>query len=157
MGIHIDSSHLHVSDKTLDYLSAQLKLKDKAGELAARESKSELKNTLETRVLKENITDNRINNLRLADSAKMGIVALSFYENDVVTKEILASTNPDTYNEPATHRIGTSMKEGWDVFIDLIAMLMKAWVLLPLGLLAWVIVKRFNKNKTIVNIKTNAE
>lgn len=93
----------------------------------------------------------------MADSAKMRIVALSFYENDVVTKEILASTNPDTYNEPATHRIGTSMKEGWDVFIDLIAMLMKAWVLLPLGLLAWVIVKRFNKNKTIVNIKTNAE
>lgn len=157
MGIHIDSSHLHVSDKKLDYLSAQLKLKDKAGELAARENKPELKNTLETRVLKENITDKRINNLRLADSAKMGIVALSFYENDVVTKEILASTNPDTYNEPATHRIGTSMKEGWDVFIDLIAMLMKAWVLLPLGLLAWVIVKRFNKNKTIVNIKTNAE
>ena len=37
MRIHIDSSHLNVSDKTFDYLSAQLKLKDKASELAARE------------------------------------------------------------------------------------------------------------------------
>jgi hypothetical protein len=156
MGIHIDSSHLNVNDKTLDYLSTQLKLKDKAGELAIRENKAETKNTLETQNLKSNLIDERIKNLRLADSAKMGVIALIFYENDVVTKEVLASSNPDSYNEPAAHRIGTSVKEGWDVFIDFIAMLMKAWVLLPLGLVTWVIVKRLSKKKTIVNVKTDA-
>jgi hypothetical protein len=155
MGIHIDSSHLNVNDKTLDYLSAQLKLKDKAGDLAARENKTETKNTLETQNLKSNIIDERIKNMRLADSAKMGVIALTFYENDVVTKQVLASTNPNSYNEPAAHRIGTSMKEGWDVFIDFIAMLMEAWVLLPIGLITWVVIKRLNKKKMIANIKTD--
>lgn len=156
MGIHIDSSHLNVHDKTLDYLSAQLKLKDKAGALAALESNAETKNILETQNLKSNIINERIKNLRLADSAKMGVIALTFYENDVVTKEVLVSSNPNSYNEPAAHRISTSIKEGWDVFIDFIAILMKAWVLFPIGLVTWVVVKRLNKKKTIINVKTEA-
>ncbi|MGN6395168.1 MAG: DUF4349 domain-containing protein [Mucilaginibacter sp.] len=155
LGIHIDSSHLIVNDKTLDYLSAQLKLKDKTGELAERESKAETKITTETQNLKNNIIDERIKNLRLADSAKMGVISLSFYENDVITKEVLPSRNLGSYNESASNRVATSVKEGWDVFVDFIAVIIKAWVLLPLGFIAWLIIKRFNKTKTITNIKTD--
>jgi len=158
MGIHIDSSHLNVNDKTLDYLSTQLKLKNEA-ELATAESNkpAAAKSQRDILELKNNMVDKQIENRRIADSAKMGVIALTFYENDVVTKEVLASSNPNTYNEPAAHRIGTSMKEGWDVFIDFIAMLMKAWVLLPLGLLTWIVIKRINKKKLILNPKTDPE
>jgi len=157
MGVHIDSSHLNVNDKTLDYLSTQLKLKNEA-ELATAESDkpAAAKSPRDILELKNNMVDNEIANRRIADSAKMGVIALTFYENDVVTKEVLASNNPNTYDEPAARRIGTSVKEGWDVFIDFIAIVVKAWILLPIGLITWLIVKRINKKKPIANIKTDA-
>jgi len=156
LGIHIDSSHLSVNDKTLDYLSTQLKLKNEAALASAEEKKlAAAKNSRDILELKNRMVDEQINNHRIADSAKTGIIALSFYENDVVTREILASNNPSSYNEPAAKRIGTSIKEGWDVFIDLVALLIKAWVLAPLSLITWVVIKRVNKKKTVPNLKTN--
>jgi hypothetical protein len=158
LGIKIDSSHMSVNDKTLDYLSTQLKLKNEA-ELASTEEKkpAAAKSPRDIMEIKNRMVDHQIDNRRIADSAKTGVIALSFYENDVVTREILASNNPSSYNEPATKRIGTSIKEGWDVFIDFVALLIKAWVLVPLGLITWVLVKRINKKKAIINLKTNTE
>ncbi len=157
MGLHIDSSHLNVNDKTLDYLSTQMKLKNEAELATAENSKpAAAKSPRDILELKNNMVDKQIENRRIADSAKMGVIALTFYENDVVTREILASSNPDSYNEPATHRIGTSVKEGWDVFVDFIALIIKAWILLPIGLITWIVVKRINKKKTIANIKADA-
>jgi hypothetical protein len=156
LGIHIDSSHMTVNDKTLDYLSTQLKLKNEAELTTTEENKPvAAKSPHDIMELKNNMVDKQIENRRIADSAKTGVVALTFYENDVVSREILASNNPSSYNEPATKRIGTSIKEGWDAFIDFIALLIKAWVLLPLGLLGWVLVKRINKKKAIINLKTD--
>jgi len=158
LGIHIDSSHMNVNDKTLDYLSTQLKLKNEA-ELASTEEKkpAAAKSPRDILELKNRMVDHQIDNRRIADSAKTGVIALSFYENDVVSREILASNNPSSYNEPATKRIGTSIKEGWDVFVDFVALLIKAWVLVPLGLITWVLVKRINKKKALINLKTNTE
>lgn len=156
LGIHIDSSHMIVNDKTLDYLSTQLKLKNEAALASAEEKKpAAAKNSRDILELKNRMVDEQINNHRIADSAKTGVIALSFYENDVITREVLAGNNPSSYNEPATKRIGASIKEGWDVFIDFVALLIKAWVLLPLGLLTWVLIKRINKKKTVANLKTD--
>ncbi|WP_295801805.1 DUF4349 domain-containing protein [Mucilaginibacter sp.] len=158
LGIHIDSSHMNVNDKTLDYLSTQLKLKNEAELTSTEEQKpAAAKSPRDILELKNRMVDHQIDNRRIADSAKTGVIALSFYENDVVSREILASNNPSSYNEPATKRIGTSIKEGWDVFVDFIALLIKAWVLVPLGLITWVLVKRINKKKAIINLKTNTE
>ena len=156
LGIHIDSSHMNINDRTLDYLSTQLKLKNEA-ELSSTEEKkpAAAKSPRDIMELKNRMVDEQINNRRTADSAKTGVIALSFYENDVVSREILASNNPSSYNEPATKRIGTSIKEGWDVFVDFIALLIKAWVLLPLGLISWVLIKRINKKQAVNNVKTN--
>lgn len=157
LGIHIDSSHLNVTDKTLDYHSTQLKLKNEAELVAAQEARpTAAKSPRDILEMKNNMVDKQIENRRIADSAKTGIIALSFYENDVVSREILASNNPSSYSEPAMKRIGTSIKEGWDVFVNLIAILIKAWVLVPLGLICWVFFKHINKKKAIVNIKTDA-
>jgi hypothetical protein len=158
LGLHIDSSHMNVSDKTLDYASTQLKLKNEA-ELAAemKNKPAGARSPRDILDLKNNIVDQQINNRRIADSAKTGVIALSFYENDVTTREVLATNDPSSYKQPATHRIGKSIKEGWDVFVDLIAILIKAWVLIPLGLGTWMLVRYTNKKKTITNIKTNPE
>ncbi len=160
LGIRIDSSHMNMNDKTLDYLSTQLKLKNEA-ELASTEEKEKkpaaAKSPRDILELKNRTVDHQIDNRRIADSAKTGVIALSFYENDVVSREILASNNPSSYNEPATKRIGTSIKEGWDVFVDFVALLIKAWVLVPPGLITWMLVKRINKKQAIVTLKTNTE
>lgn len=158
LGTHIDSSHMNVSDKTLDYASTQLKLKNEA-ELADEMKKkpAEARSPRDILEFKNNMVDEQINNRRIADSAKSGFITLSFYENSVTTREVLAANDPSSFKQPATHRIGKSIKEGWDVFIDIIAGLMKAWVLILLGLGTGMLVRYINKKKAITNIKTNPE
>jgi len=153
MGLVVNSLKFEINDKTYDYLSTRLKLnnqKERARDNS--DGSARLKDPDNLLNFKNNLVDQQIKNLKTDDSVKNAVIALSFYENNVVHKELIANPDLSAYNLPASTRMGTSFKTGWSVFIDIMVELANLWVLVPIGGLVWLVVRYFNKRKKAVEV-----
>ena len=102
---------------------------------------------------KNHIVDQQVSNLKNRRFGKKNaVIALSFYENYVVHKELIANPDLSAYNLPVSTRMGTSFKTGWAAFIDIMVELANLWVLLPVGGLVWLVLRYFNKRKKAVEV-----
>jgi len=153
MGMVVNSLKFEINDKTYDYLSTRLKLKNQQERKDNGESGSaNLKDPDNLLNYKNHIVDQQISNLKTDDSVKNAVIALSFYENNVVHKELIANPDLSAYNLPVSTRMGTSFKTGWSVFIDIMVELANLWVLAPVGGLVWFVVWYFNRRKKAVEV-----
>lgn len=154
MGIYINNSHMAVTDKSLDYLSAQLKLKNQK-ELVEKQKDghNSPKTPDEMLSFKNNMVDEQISNRRTDDSVKNSVVTLNFYESNVINREIVANNDLTAYDPPVMSRLGMSISEGWNIFMLLVVQIVKAWVVLPIGLSVWMLVRYFKKKKAATLIK----
>jgi hypothetical protein len=148
MGIYINNSHMDISDKSLEYLSTQLKLKNQ-NERIARDKKetNAAKSPDDLLAFKNNMVDQQINNRRTDDSVKNSTVILSFYESNVVTREIIANNDLSAYNPPVSRQLSLSFENGWDVFVSLLVALANAWVIFPIGFGVWMLVRYIKKKR----------
>lgn len=148
MGIYINNSHMEISDKSLEYLSTQLKLKNQ-NERIARDKKetNTAKSPDDILAFKNNMVDQQINNRRTDDSVKNSVVVLSFYESNVVTREIIANNDLSAYNPPVSRQLGMSFENGWNVFVSLLVALANAWVIFPMGFGVWMLVRYIKKKR----------
>ena len=87
MGIYIDNLKMDINDKSLGYLSEQLKLK-KGVRYLPRLNKDNRDDIL---AFKDNMVDRQISNRAIDDSVKRSVITLSFYESNVIHKEIIAN------------------------------------------------------------------
>ena len=153
MGVVVNSLKFAVNDKTFDYLSTSLKLKNQKERQGSNESGSaNLKDPDNLLSYKNHMVDQQINNLKTDDSVKNAVIALSFYESNVVHKELIANPDLSAYNLPVSNRLGTSIKNGWSVFIDIMVELANLWVLVPIAGIVWLAVRHFNKRKKVAEV-----
>jgi hypothetical protein len=153
MGVVVNSLKFEANDKTYDYLSTRLKLKNQQERAKSGESGSfNLKNPDVLLDYKNHIIDQQVNNLKTDDSVKNAVIALSFYENNVVHKELIANPDLSAYNLPLSTRLGASIKNGWSVFIDIMVELANLWVLAPVAGLVWLVVRYYQKKKKAVEV-----
>jgi len=152
MGIQINQLKMSVDDKTFDYISTRLKLKNQA-ELLEREKDgtTHAKSADELLAIKDNMVDQAVKNLKTDDSTKNSVIKLSFYESNVIHRETIANPDLAAYNLPFFTRLWTSVKTGWDVFMEIIIDLAYLWVLLPVGYAVWMGLRYYNKKKTVVH------
>lgn len=138
MGIYVNMSRMDIEDKTLDYLAAQLKLKDRQ-ELVSqqRRGKIKIKNPTDVLLLKDDMVDQKIVNLRTDAAVKFSLVSLNFYQGDSILKEVIANDDPSVYNIPFFQRLGLAVADGWLLFIDIVIALANMWVFVLCGLLLW--------------------
>jgi len=148
MGIYINNSHMDISDKSLEYLSTQLKLKNQ-NERIARDKKetNAAKSPDDLLAFKNSMVDQQINNRRTDDSVKNSVVILSFYESNIVTREIIANNDLSAYNPPVSKQLSMSFENGWDVFVSLLVALANAWVIFPIGFGVWMLIKYVKKKR----------
>jgi hypothetical protein len=154
MGILIDNLKMDINDKSLEYLSTQLKLKNQKELIDNQKngtgSPKDPDNLL---AFKNNMIDQRISNLKTDDSVKSSTVTLNFYESSVINKETIANADLRAYNLPVTTQLGISFANGWQAFVQIIIFLANLWVLLPLGLCTWLLL-RYNKRKKTADKST---
>jgi hypothetical protein len=150
LGIYIKNSKMDVSDKTLDYLSTRLKLKNQ-NELVSQQKKEPANKKMPDDLLafKNNMIDQQINNRKIDDSVKNSVITLSFYEDNTISKKIIANNDLSAYNLPFSKRMAMSFENGWNIFVDILAGAANFWVLLPIGLGIWMVVRYF-KSKALV-------
>jgi len=142
MGIYVNERKMDIEDKSLDYLASQLKLnsrkelvtQQKTGRVVFKDPNSVLD-------LKDGLVDEQINNKMIDDQVKYSVISLSFYQSNTISKEIVANDDTSDYNLPFLARAGMALANGWNMFKELIIAALNIWVLLVLGIGAWVLVR----------------
>ncbi|HZY39536.1 MAG TPA: DUF4349 domain-containing protein [Mucilaginibacter sp.] len=153
MGLVVNSLKFEINDKTFDYLSTRLKLKNQKdrADIGANGG-ANLKDPDNLLSYKNHMVDQQISNLKTDDSVKNAVIALSFYEGNVVHKELIANPDLSAYNLPLSTRLGTSIKNGWSVFVEIMVELANFWVLAPVAGMIWLVVRYYNKRKKAVEV-----
>ena len=150
MGVYINNRQMDITDKSLDYLSAQLKLKNR-NELISQQKKGKIiiKNPAKVLDLKDDMIDQQINNREIDAAVKYSVISLGFYESNTINKEVIANDDPSAYNLQFLKRMGMAIENGWQFFVDLIVGITNLWVFILAGLLVWFIIARYKSKKQI--------
>ncbi len=150
MGIYINDRKMDITDKSLDYLSTQLKLKSRA-ELVSQQKRGKIviKNPGDVLGLKDEMTDQQIGNRQIDDAVKNSIVTLNFYESNTIKKEVVANDNPSAYQLPFFKRMGMAIANGVDIFADVLVGIANLWLFVLVGIAAWIAIKYY-RGKALV-------
>jgi len=151
MGLVLNSLKFEINDKTYDYLSTSLKLKNQR-EGSNEKGSDNLKDPDNLLSYKNRMVDQQIGNLKTDDSVKNAVIALNFYEGNVVHKELIANPDLSAYSLPLSTRLGTSFKNGWSVFVDVMVALANFWVLAPVAAAIWFAIRHYHKRKKAVEV-----
>lgn len=148
LGLYVDLRRMDVEDKTFDYLSSKLKLQSRTQLIKQQRSgKVIIKNPGDVLSLKDNMIDEKINNLLINDQVKYSIAQLDLYQSNIITKEVIANDNPTEYQLPFVNRIGLAFENGWYLLKEIIVGLINLWAIICLGMLAWYFIRMFNGRK----------
>lgn len=154
MTLQVDSSKMLVEDKTLDYLSADLKTKNRQGWVAQKNT-SEAANGNADAVLamKDNMVDTRINNQRTEAAVKYSVVALSFYQNKTITKETVGNDDPSAYHSSFFSQLSLSLQNGWYIFSNIIFAIANMWVFVLAALGLWIGYRIYKRKFAVIKIQ----
>jgi len=150
LGIHVSVRRMNIEDKTLDYLSAQLK-RDNRLEIANQQKKWKptLKEADAMLRIKDETVDQKISNSRIDDAVRFSVVDLSFYQNNTVAKEIVANDDTGIYQIPFYNRLLIALQNGWEMFASLLIALSNLWVFILAGGTAWLVYKHYKRKVTV--------
>ena len=146
MGIYVNTSVMDIEDKSFDYLSNRLKLKDRQ-ELVSqqKQGKIRIKNPADVLLLKDDMVDAQIGNLKTDDAVKYSVVNLNFYQIDAILKETIADDDPSAYNIPMFQRMGLAFAQGWSIFMEVFIALINLWVFILAGVAVWMGVRYYKR------------
>lgn len=91
----------------------------------------------------------KIQNLDLKDKVAFSTVALQFYQNESVRREVLANPESFNYRTGFFTQLSDSLHVGWRIFEELIFFIVKFWTLWVIGLGVFVVIRKINRRKTI--------
>lgn len=129
MGLYINTRQMNISDKTLDYLSARMKLKNRAELIAQQKSgKVVIKNPANVLLLKDDMVDQQIGNREIDDAVKNSVVSLGFYQSNTINKETIADDDPSNYRLPFFSALGNALSNGWVLFQNVLIGIGYLWV-----------------------------
>jgi hypothetical protein len=146
MGIYVNNRSMDISDKSLDYLSATLKLKSRT-ELIDQQKKGKviIKKPEDVLNLKDDMIDQQIGNRQIDDAVKNSIVTLSFFQSNTINKEIIANDDPSAYNPAFFKRLSIAIENGWSLFVDVIVGLANIWVFIFAGIGVWMLIRYYKR------------
>ena len=154
MGIYVNNRRMDITDKSLDYLSSQLKLKNRT-ELVSQQKSGRIviKKPEDVLQLKDDMVDQQIGNLGINNAVKNSVVTLSFYQSNTINKEAIANDDPSAYNLPFIKRMGMAIETGWEVFVDVIIALTNLWVFILAAIGAWTLIRYYRNKKSLALAK----
>ncbi|MGZ3754478.1 MAG: DUF4349 domain-containing protein [Mucilaginibacter sp.] len=150
LGIYINHSSMDIDDKSLDYLSSQLKLKNRS-ELVNKEKKGKvvIKDPNAVLNLKDDLVDEQIGNRKIDDAVKYSVVSLSYYQSNAIVKEMIANDNPSDYSIPFFSRLGLAFENGWYVFKEAVLLLVNVWAFLLAGIIVWWAIRVYKRKPDV--------
>jgi hypothetical protein len=147
MGMYVTMRKMDIEDRTLDYLSEKLKLKNRQ-DLVDQQKKGKviIKNPVNVMLLKDDMVDQQIGNMRTDAEVKYSTITLSFYQSNSIVQEMIANDDPSAYQLPFFKRLAIAMSNGWGLFIEFMLGLANVWVFIALSIALWMLY-RYYKHK----------
>jgi hypothetical protein len=101
MGIYVTGRTMDIEDKSLDYLGARLKLKNRSEMVAQQKTgKIKIKRPEDVLWLKDDMVDGQISNKKIDNAVNFSTVSISFYQSNTIYKEVIANDDPSAYRLP---------------------------------------------------------
>lgn len=134
LSLYVNVRRMDIEDKSLDYLSSQLKLNSR-NQLVnqQKQGKISIKDPSAVLNLKDDLVNEQINNRKINDEVKYSVISLNFYQSNTITKEIVANDDPSSYNLPFFSRFAMAFSNGWYLFKELIILLADMWIFIIIG------------------------
>ncbi|MEB0261048.1 DUF4349 domain-containing protein [Mucilaginibacter sp. 10I4] len=153
MGIYVTSRKMDIENKSLDYLSAKLKLKNRREMVAQQKTgKIKIKDPAAVLWLKDDMIDGQINNQRIDEAVNYSVVSLTFYRSNTIYKERIANDDPSAYKMPFGNRLLMALSNGWYLFAELILGLANLWVLILVGAGLWIAFKTYKRKFSALKV-----
>ncbi|MGF7073914.1 DUF4349 domain-containing protein [Mucilaginibacter sp. 3215] len=146
MGMYVTLRRMDIEDRTLDYLSEKLKLKNRQ-DLVDQQKKGKvvIKNPVNVMLLKDDMVDQQIGNMRTDDAVKYSVLSLSFYQSNIINQEMIANDDPSAYQLPFFNRLMIALSNGWHLFVELLLGLANIWVFIVLSAVLWVLYRYYRR------------
>ncbi len=146
MGMYVTYSKMDIEDKSLDFLSAKLKLKSRK-ELVdqQKQGKVTIKNPINVLLLKDDMVDGQIDNLKIDAAVKFSVMTLNFYQSNSIVQETIANDDPAAYQLSFSKRFTNSLHYGWYLFTELVITVANLWVFILAGLGLWVLIRSYKR------------
>jgi hypothetical protein len=150
MAVYINNRNMDIQDRTLDYLSAQMKLISRTA-IIDQQKKGivKIKNPADVMNLKDDLIDQQIDNKRIDQEVKYSTVGLNFYQNNTVAREVVVNDDPSTFKLPFITRMGQAFANGWAIFTDCVIGLANLWMFVLAALAGWFAYKYYKKKQAI--------
>ncbi|MDB5150277.1 MAG: hypothetical protein JWQ57_4297 [Mucilaginibacter sp.] len=147
MGMYVTMRKMDIEDRTLDYLSEKLKLKNRQ-ELVAQQKQGKviIKNPVNVMLLKDDMVDQQIGNMRTDAEVKYSTIILSFYQSNTIVQETIANDDPSAYQLPFFKRLAIALSNGWGLFIEFMLGVANIWVFIVLAVVLWMLY-RYSRRK----------
>ncbi|SDP01695.1 protein of unknown function [Mucilaginibacter sp. OK268] len=151
MGMYVTMRKMDIEDKSLDFLSAKLKLNSRK-ELVDQQKKGKvtIKNPVNVLLLKDDMVDGQIGNLEIDDAVKYSIITLSFYQSNTILQEHIANDDPSAYNLPFFSRLAGSFANGWHLFMEAILVIANLWVFILAGISILLLIRFYRRKYSIL-------
>lgn len=152
MAVFIDEQSLKQDDVSLNYLSNQLKNKNKV------EAVTQLNNSVSGKkisvaerslALKDDLVDNKVNNLMTDRNVRYSTITLNFYQDNTVKKMIVVNDQLSDYRPDFFKRFWLSFENGWSVFKEFILILANLWALIVLAVAGYFVFRHYRRKKLI--------
>jgi hypothetical protein len=138
MSILTVTRKMNIEDKSFDYISTRMKVQNRKEWVAGQDKlKATANNYDATLAVKDNIVDEKINNLKTDADVKYSVVVLSFFQNKTITKEIVTNDDPSAYQPPFFNRLLMSLSNGLDMFSEFLLVIANLWVLVLVAIAGW--------------------
>ena len=157
MAVFVDNQSMKMDDQSLAYLANRMKAQNRV-EASNQIGKIPGKRTgnIETSLaLKDDYVDRKLDNMSIDARVKYSTITLNFYQNNTVKTMVVANDNLYDYRPAFANRFWLSIVNGWTMFMEIILALANLWMLILVGVAAFLIVRHFlRKNKLAVELAT---
>ncbi len=135
LSVYVNNRTMDVTDKTLTYMEAQLKLKSRA-ELVAQQKTGKviIKDPTNVLALKDEMVEQQINNRTIEDEVNYSTVSLSFFQSNKINKEVIANDDPAAYHLSFFKQFALAFENGWRLLINLFLGIVNLWAIILLGI-----------------------
>ena len=148
LGVLVNVRRMDIEDKSLDYLATRLKVNNRQ-ELSAEQKKGKvvIKDPNAVLALRDDVVDGVIDNRKIDDAVKYSTITLSFYQNNSISKEMVANDDAESYHLPFYKQVSMAVAGGLYIFEEVFVGLMYTWAFLICGVVGFLVFRAYQKRK----------
>ncbi|MGY4383737.1 hypothetical protein ACVWYN_000756 [Pedobacter sp. UYP24] len=149
LAIFVDRQSLKLEDKSIAFMSNQLKNQNRVEAVAQlnKHANKKSNNVATSMLIKDDYVDKKIENLLIDDKVKYSEITLNFYQDNAVQRITVVNDNLEDYRPGLIERSSLAISNGWKIFIELFLVVLNLWAVIVILILGYFSFYYFKRRK----------